>query len=364
MRRLRVGLIGAGLVGQAEHAFYLWEERERFAFTALADPSPAVRNALGDRYGVSDLHADINGLLTAGLDAVIIAAPDAYHPQLAIAALDAGLHVMCEKPLALTVEGCDAIAAARDRSGRILQVAYMKRYDPAYRRALEFLPRRIEDVKLISVEVCDPDQDPFVAHLPMTLPNDIPAVLREEARSLTAAQFRSAAGRDLDAAAARALGNGFLSALVHDVAMVHGMLLHMGVDMPAAAEQGAYFDEGRGVQLNFGLPGGGRVSMTHLNLPGVPSYEERLTVYCVDRIVELTFPSPYLRHVPTRLNVRRGAGHALHSEDLRVSYEEAFREELRAFHAAACGEAPVATAVEQGRRDVELLTSAFRLAMA
>jgi predicted dehydrogenase len=145
--------------------------------------------------------------------------------------------------------------------------------------------------------------------------------------------------------------------------MVHGMLLHMGADMPAAAEQGAYFDEGRGVQLGFGLPGGGRVNMTHLNLPGVPSYEERLTVYCVDQIVELTFPSPYLRHVPTRLNVRRGgARHVLHSEDLRVSYEEAFREELRAFHAAACGEAPVATTVEQGRRDVELLTSAFRLA--
>jgi hypothetical protein len=139
----------------------------------------------------------------------------------------------------------------------------------------------------------------------------------------------------------------------------------MGVDLPAAAEHGAYFDEGRGAQLGFELPGGGRVSMTHLNLPGVPSYQERLTVYCSDRIVELNFPSPYLRHAPTRLNVRRGgAGHALHSKDIRVSYEEAFREELRAFHAAACGEAPVVTTVEQGRRDVELLTSAFRLANA
>ncbi len=39
MKRLRVGLVGAGLVGQAEHAFYLWEERERFAFVALADAS-------------------------------------------------------------------------------------------------------------------------------------------------------------------------------------------------------------------------------------------------------------------------------------------------------------------------------------
>jgi len=44
--RLRVGLVGAGLVGQAEHAFCLWEERERFDFVALADASATVRAAL------------------------------------------------------------------------------------------------------------------------------------------------------------------------------------------------------------------------------------------------------------------------------------------------------------------------------
>ena len=43
---------------------------------------------------------------------VVIAAPDPFHPALAVAALEAGLHVMCEKPLALTLAGCDAIAAA------------------------------------------------------------------------------------------------------------------------------------------------------------------------------------------------------------------------------------------------------------
>ena len=52
MKRLRVGLVGAGLVGQAEHAFYLWEERERFAFVALADASATVRAAVGARYGL------------------------------------------------------------------------------------------------------------------------------------------------------------------------------------------------------------------------------------------------------------------------------------------------------------------------
>ena len=365
MARLRVGLIGAGLVGQAEHAFYLWEERELFAFVALADASAAVRAAVGDRYGIEKLRADFKGLLNCDLDALVIAAPDPFHPELAVAALNAGMHVMCEKPLALTVAGCDQIAAARDRSGRVVQVAYMKRYDPAYRRALDFLPKRIEDVKLISVEVNDPDQDPFVAHLPMTKPDDIPAALRDDFRTKNTAQLREAAGRDLDEIGARALSGGFLSSLVHDVAVVHGMLAHMGAELPAKADHGAIFDAGRGVQLAFGLPGGGQVSMTHLNLPSVPDYNERIAVYCTDRIVELTFPSPYLRHLPTRLRVlERGSGapHELEVSEHRVSYEEAFREELRAFHAAATGRIAVQTPVEQARRDVELLISAFRSA--
>ncbi|MGH6720098.1 MAG: Gfo/Idh/MocA family protein, partial [Alphaproteobacteria bacterium] len=357
--------IGAGLVGQAEHAFYLWEERERFAFVALADASPAVRAALGARYGIPRVHDSIEGLLGEDLEAVVIATPDPYHAAFTVASLDAGLHVLCEKPLALTVADCDAIAAARDRAGRVVQVGYMKRHDPAFRRALDLLPTRIEDIKLITVEVNDPDHEPFVAHLPMTWPGDLPDALREQARINVAAQLRQTAGRDVSDAEARALGGGFLSALVHDVAVVHGMLHFLGCELPEAADHGAIFDDGRGVHVSFGLPGGGRVAMTHLNLPGVPDYTERLTVYGVDRIVALTFPSPYLRHLPTRLTLRRAAGgHALETTDFRASFEEAFREQLRAFHAAVCGTAPVVTTIEQARADVGLLASAFRRAAA
>jgi predicted dehydrogenase len=366
MKRLRAGLVGAGLVGQAEHAFYLWEERERFDFVGLADASPAVRKALGERYGIKELHPDIGSLLKAAkLDAVVIAAPDPFHPDLAVAALEAGAHVLCEKPLSLTLAGCDRIKAARDKSGKVLQVAYMKRHDPAYKRALDLLPKKIEDVKLISVEVNDPDQNPFVAHMPMTVADDIPAALRGEFTAANAAQLAESAGGVPSAAGARALSGGFLSSLVHDVGVVHGMLLHYGLELPAEADHGVFFDEGKAVQLAVGLPGGGRVSMTHLNLPGVPDYTERVTVYCTDRIVELTFPSPYLRHFPTRLTLRRGGeNQALETREFRVSYEESFRDQLRAFHAAAGGEAKVSIPVEQARRDVEFLISAYRKAAA
>ena len=116
----------------------------------------------------------------------------------------------------------------------------MKRYDPAYRRALDFLPTRIEDVKWISVEVNDPDQDPFVAHLPMTIPDDIPAALAQARPRRGAKRSLREVGRARPWARpdARALGGGFLSSLVHDVAVVHGMLDHLGCEMPAEVERG------------------------------------------------------------------------------------------------------------------------------
>lgn len=364
MRRLRMGLIGAGLVGQAEHAFYLWEDRDRFDFVALADASAKVRNGLGARYGIPKLCASMDELLQCDLDAVVICVPDAFHPELAEKAFARGLHVMCEKPLALTLSGCDRMIAARDKAGRVGQLAYMKRYDPAFRAALAHLPP-LERIRLISVEVNDPDQDPFVAHLPMVLPDDIPAALRDELRSATRTQLTESAGPKADDTAQRALANGFLSAIVHDVAVVHGMLLHLGAELPATADFGARFDAGRGVQLGFALPGGGRVSMTHLNLPGVPDYRERITVYGDDRIVELVFPAPYLRNMPTELTVRRaGKDGALETTAIRAGYAEAFSEELRAFHAAVTTGTPVATTFEHGRRDVELLLSAFGRSLA
>ncbi len=60
------------------------------------------------------------------------------------------------------------------------------------------------------------------------------------------------------------------------------------------------------MSLAASLPGGGRAYVMHHNLPGVPDYSERVTLHCRDRVLELTFPSPYLRHHPTRLVEYRG----------------------------------------------------------
>ena len=359
--RLRVALFGAGLIGQAGHAISLWEDRERFDFVAVADPSPSTRQAVATRYSVPNACATLEEALALGLDAVVIAVPDPAHRDAVLTALRAGVHVLCEKPLAVSVAECDEIIAAR--GGRVLQVGYMKLYDPAVERMVELLGEVGTELVYLSVEVNDPDQAPFVDHLGIFVGRDVPPDLIATTQARGREAVREALRADPRPEQARAF-EAYLSALVHDVSLAHHLLASIGIHAPLPLADAAYFDQGRGVSLAWSLPGGGRAHLEHLNLPGVAEYRERVTAYCRDRILELTFPAPYLRHHPTRLVERRSDGTVAGLEviERRVSYEEAFRNEVRAFHDAITAGTPVRATAEGARDDLTALLDAFRLA--
>ncbi|HZC32403.1 MAG TPA: Gfo/Idh/MocA family oxidoreductase [Candidatus Bathyarchaeia archaeon] len=361
--RLRVALYGAGLVGQAGHAPSLWDDRDRFDLVAIVDPSATVRTAVATRYGVPHACATLEDALQLGLDAVVIAVPDPAHRPAVLTALRAGVHVFCEKPLAVSLAECDEILAAR--GDRVVQVGYMKLYDPAVERMIERLTDGPAELVYVSIEVNDPDQGPFVDHLGLVVGRDVPRSLIDETRRRGAEAVREALGAEPDATQARAF-EAYLSSLVHDVSLAHHLLRSIGIASPLPIADAGYFDRGRGVTLDWTLPNDGRAHLEHLNLPGVADYRERITAYCRDRILELTFPSPYLRHHPTRLVERRSDGTVagLETIDYRVSYEEAFRNEMRAFHAAITTGVPVRASVEAARDDLAALLDGFRLAAA
>ena len=358
-QRLAVALVGAGLVGQAGHAITLAEDRDRFDLVAVVDPSVSVRTAVAHRFGIPHATASLAEAIGLGLDAVIVAVPDAAHLPVCLEALAAGLHVFCEKPLVTSVEDADRLLASR--GDRVLQCGYMKLYDPAVERMVQLLHGA--DVVYLSVEVNDPDQAPFVAHLGLHVAADVPPELITATRQAWVEAVDHALGRPATPGEARAF-EAYLGALVHDVSLAHHLLASVGIVAPLPLVDAGYFDAGRGVSLAWGLPGGGRAQLTHLNLPGVGDYTERVTAFCRDRILELTFPSPYLRHHPTRLVEKRsGPGPAgLTTTEHRVSYEEAFRNELRAFHAAVTGGPPVRATAEAARADLAALLGALRIA--
>ena len=127
---LRVGVVGTGVMG-AEHARILHEETRGAHLAAVAD-ADAARATAAARGAV--VHDDPLALIASdAVDAVVIAAPDATHGQLARACLEHGKPVLCEKPLAATpAEALGLIEAEVAVGRRLIQVGYMRRFDPAY----------------------------------------------------------------------------------------------------------------------------------------------------------------------------------------------------------------------------------------
>jgi predicted dehydrogenase len=360
--RLRVGVIGAGMIAQVEHIPNLLFLRDRFQVAGVADPSARVRAAIAERHGVP-VFETAGALLQEPLDAVVVAVPDPLHASTVLAALDAGLHVFCEKPLCFTDAEGAAIAAARDRSGRVVQVGYMKRYDPNYEAALDLLPEGGEGLRYISVEVSDPDSWPFVAHRPLTRPDDVPAALVDDARALQREQVAAALGVAVEGAQLRGYVDPLMSGVVHCVNSVHGMLDRMGVEAGPVVS-GHIFAGGEGASGTVSLLGGSALwHLVQVLVPGVGWYHERYVLHFTDRVIELEFPSPYLNNQQTALRLRRSQGLRLDTLNVEAGYEEAFVRELEAFHESAVNGAPVRNTVEQAMRDARLLTAVARAAI-
>src|SRR6266550_1710146 len=145
--RLRVGVIGCGLIAQVMHLNYLRELSDRFEVTAVCDLSAEVRAACAREYGAAEQYESWQELLTRPLDAVLVLTSGSHAP-IAVAAAEAGLHVLVEKPMCFSVAEGQEMVAAADRAGKLLMVGYNKRYDPAYRRLIEE-SRKLADLRLL-----------------------------------------------------------------------------------------------------------------------------------------------------------------------------------------------------------------------
>ncbi len=126
--RVRVGVIGLGIGKNHAKRF---AENPRAELVALADLNPALLTEWGDTLKVDPArrHASGEELIAAGgLDAVCVATPNKFHAPLTEAALEAGLHVVCEKPMAMTVAEARSMRDAARTAGRNLMINFSFRF--------------------------------------------------------------------------------------------------------------------------------------------------------------------------------------------------------------------------------------------
>jgi len=349
---LRVGVIGLGEVAQVVHLPVLTSLPELFEVRSVCDLSPTLLGAVGDRFGVPQRFSGASELIAAGgIDAVLVLNSDEYHAECVTEALEHGLHVLVEKPMCLSPREAEAVIRARDRSGALVMVGYMRRFAPAFLEAKELLPTlgrvnfaRVHDV--IGRNQLIVDQTAHVVR-----PTDLPRSALEE---------RWERGRRL---VADAVGD------VPDViAGAYRLLCGLGShDLSAMRE---LLGPPQGVHAARQWRGGGYIAALLDYGDYVVSYETgvddqlrfdaHLEVYGDSSSFRIQYDTPYVRHLPTTLHLEQSDGDAITRSVRRPHLKDPYTHELEYFHACVTTGTPPKTSPEDFVADLDLFAELVR----
>ena len=137
MNSLGVCIIGAGRAGMV-HAINFRDNVPGASLVAIVRTTKEKAERTAADLGIDLFYTDFRQALeNPEIDAVFITSPTFTHAEIAIEAAKAGKHIFCEKPMALTLDEADAMIAAARQADVVLQLGFMRRFDPAFRAAKE-----------------------------------------------------------------------------------------------------------------------------------------------------------------------------------------------------------------------------------
>ncbi len=138
MKKLRVGLIGAGNIAKCHLGCY--KDNPYAEVVAICDINPETLKATADRFDIPNRYNSVTEMLNGiELDAADVCVWNCNHAVCTIEALNAGLDVMCEKPMAMTAEEAQAMKDAADKNGRLLMLGFVTRFSTEAKIAKDFI---------------------------------------------------------------------------------------------------------------------------------------------------------------------------------------------------------------------------------
>lgn len=130
---LKIGIIGCGTIARVRHVPE-YMANPHCEVKALFDTEESRAGVLAAQCG-GKIYTDLEQFLACGLDAVSVCVANAFHAEMTVKALEAGIHVLCEKPMAASLEECKAMVAASEKSGKKLMIGHNQRFAEAHKEA-------------------------------------------------------------------------------------------------------------------------------------------------------------------------------------------------------------------------------------
>ena len=130
MSQINIGVIGCGSIAQKGHLPWYWESSKSNLLAVCSDLEDEVKS-VAKRWQVEKWFTNYQDLLAMDeIDAVSICTPVWLHQEIAVAAAEAGKHILCEKPMALSSADCERMINAAEKAGRKLMIAYRCHFEP------------------------------------------------------------------------------------------------------------------------------------------------------------------------------------------------------------------------------------------
>ena len=355
MGTIRVGIVGCGEVSQVMHIPALRQLRDEFVITALCDTQEAVLAGVAAQVNAPlEASTDYRELVASpAVDAVLVANPNIFHADVALAAMAHGKDVLIEKPMCMTLAEADALRDAVRRSGRVAQVGYMRRYAAALQEAAELVAERHSDIRLAQVH--------DVIGRNAAIVDDTSAVIRApDPDGQHAARLRERERGRVFAAIGHSDGG---------IAASYGLLLGLGshdlsamralLGRPRRVLHAAQRHDGQYLTATFDY--GDFVCLFSIGLDEIPRYDTYLEVYTASKIIRVDYDTPYIRNVPARLTIVETHGAAgVKRQTNFISRRDSFVAEWLAFYACITKAVAPRTTIEDARVDLELSLEIIR----
>jgi predicted dehydrogenase len=320
MKKVKVGLIGAGEVAQVTHLPILEQLSDRFEVVALCDISPSLVKDVGERFRIPERYVDAKEMIAkADIDIVFILNSDEYHAECAIEAAKHGKHVFVEKPVCLTLREADEMIQARDEAGVMMMVGYMRRYAPAFVKAKEELASmgaikyaRIRDIigqtTLITRQ----------AHVVKRY-DDIPEEAKQDRSERAKRMVQEALGDVPQELVNTYRQLGGLGS--HDLSAMREL-----IGMPKRVVAAKQWNNGK--YINALLEFDGFYATYETGVDKQVRFDAHLEVFGESKQIRVQYDSPYIRHLPTTLIVNETKGESFTESVERPTFTDPYTVEL------------------------------------
>jgi predicted dehydrogenase len=347
---IRLGIVGCGEVTQVMHLPSLRLLGPKVSVSALCDTAPGLVDVVGERWGVAKRLTDWRDLLAdRELDAVLVAGPHVVHAPIVLAALETGKHVLVEKPMCLTLREADAIVAAQQASGLVVQVGYMRRYATAFLEALREISSlgpirlaRVHDVLGLNELIGEQANHVLRVGPRIDSPIDAP----------TAALLEEAAG----SSRAGAIYHFLLTLVSHDLSAMRELL-----GLPDGVLYAAVREGGESPYVTAAFDYGSFVCHLETGFDRIPRADQHIKVFGDEATLEVRFDTGFVRNLPIVVEtVRATAGGGVERRVVQPDWGDPYVEEWRAFTDSVVEGAPCRTGPADARADLELALAVVR----